>query len=93
MGYILPINHHQYREYHKRVEMNRERALGIKPVHKTSTKIKLNEYQMEKYHENHRLAEKKRVEYEPLVKEVDLEIIDACYAEITGTGLNFNEYA
>ncbi|WLR51624.1 hypothetical protein LC040_01605 [Bacillus tianshenii] len=94
MGYILPINHQQYREYRKREESKDKPQFPLEPVERVARYGNVRRNNEEDLYDFNRAGARipREMNYDHLVKEVEDEIVDTYFAEITGRGLNFNEY-
>lgn len=96
MGYILPLNHQQYREYRKRDEQKEISPYTLEPVQHTPRYGRVQRNSAEDLYDFSRASVQKRdtstKSYDHLVKQVDPEIVDNYFSDITGKGRNFNEY-
>ena len=99
MGYILPINHYQYQDYHHRVVQRERSPVGLDKV----WKIVLDQ----KVKERKQMREEDRLEYQQLndlmytpstihktkskSRHVPSEVQEKVYSSVTGKGSYFSE--
>ncbi|TMN23142.1 hypothetical protein FH966_09740 [Lentibacillus cibarius] len=78
MGYLLPVNHYQYRDYQRRVTKDKHNPFYIDKPNKT---IPVAKYQN---------TDKGRKRDVPLILTTPTDI-EAIYTEITGKGRHINQ--
>jgi hypothetical protein len=88
MGYILPIQQHEYSEYQKRIGTNKRTIETVEKPYKVILKANYEELR----HEGELRSEK----HSPVIhvsdeKETQLPDIDEIYTELTGLGIYVNE--
>ncbi|MFG6149434.1 hypothetical protein [Halobacillus sp. B23F22_1] len=97
MGYILPIQHYQYQDYHQRVTSEERSPFMLDPVFKVTLDHRLKEnYTPREPHRKdsndlrHELHTSKKFYYNNEKKRSHL-LKEKVYSEVTGKGQRFSE--
>lgn len=93
MGYILPVPHYQYQDYHERVQPTQNDPFYIDPVFKANLEEKLKDReprdQDRKDYQDY--SEQRKVIYTPNTVHASKGKTHKIYSELTGVGRHFNE--
>jgi len=91
MGYILPVAHHQYQDYHERVQRYQNDPFYIDPVFKANLEEQLREREPREQDRKdyQEYSEINEAMYTP--KTVHAAKAHKIYSELTGIGRHFNE--
>lgn len=97
MGYILPVDNNQYKQYEKNQITKKEKTpYMLEDVQRPTiqTKLKKDKYEVFDDHgEQKEHVTNNKNQNKQNVVEVEQETIDYYVAELTGKGQHFNDYA
>ncbi|GGA74192.1 hypothetical protein [Ornithinibacillus halotolerans] len=85
MGYILPIQQHEYTDYQKRMFVKRRNIEAVKKTYKTELQLSYEELKREKDNPNQPVALRQRELYNEQASTEEILI------ELTGLGKHINE--
>ncbi|KGX85449.1 hypothetical protein [Pontibacillus marinus] len=91
MGYILPVAHYQYQDYHERVQPIENDPFYIDPVFKANLEEQLREREPREQDRKDYQDYKQEQEAIYTSKTIYASKVHKIYSELTGIGRHFNE--